>query len=260
MEYDWIIEQPIDFEYKQYLVLDYIKKVENKLDSFELYPSFQELTIHYSSMQRILSDGQFITLKRLPEDFDDEILLTDLVYNSIRTKGDEESNEILKIAEYASDKFRNMFMVSKTLWSLVNDSISIKKVINEESIKELKRGSGFFYFVYKKEFYVYQFKIKRITKKTMENKCYIEKIYQGSKHNIGEIINENHLYKKNDGNVYRGNDLDKEEVEERINTVPWFELSISQEFPLDGCLISLLKRRIMSYIFQTVKLQELKND
>jgi len=254
MEYDWIIEQPIDLEYKQYLVLDYVKKVEEKLDRFELYPSFQELTIHYSSMSRVLSDGQFITLKRIPEDIDDEILLTDLVYNTIRTKSDEESNEILKIAEFASDKFKNLFMVSKTLWSLINDSISIKQVINEESIKEDKTGNGFINFIYKNEMYVYQFNIKRITDKTMENKCLIEKIYQGGDYNLEKIIDENNVYGK----------LNKisvgEHKKEYIKKLPIFEVLISQNFPIEGCLLSLIKRRVMGYVFQTVKLQELKNE
>lgn len=253
MELDWIIQQPIDLEYKQYLVLDYVKKVEEKLDRFELYPSFQELTIHYSSMSRVLSDGQFITLKRIPEDIDDEILLTDLVYNTIRTKGDEESNEILKIAEFASDKFKNLFMVSKTLWSLINDSISIKQVINEKSIKEDKTGNGFIHFIYKNEMYVYQFNIRRITDKTMENKCLIEKIYQGGDYNLEKIIDENNVYGK--VNKLSLGELKKED----IKNIPIFEMLISENFPIEGCLLSLIKRRVMGYVFQTVKLQELKN-
>lgn len=253
MELDWIIQQPIDLEYKQYLVLDYVKKVEEKLDRFELYPSFQELTIHYSSMSRVLSDGQFITLKRIPEDIDDEILLTDLVYNTIRTKGDEESNEILKIAEFASDKFKNLFMVSKTLWSLINDSISIKQVINEKSIKEDKTGNGFIHFIYKNEMYVYQFNIIRITDKTMENKCLIEKIYQGGDYNLEKIIDENNVYGK--VNKIYVDELKKED----IKNIPIFEMLISENFPMEGCLLSLIKRRVMGYVFQTVKLQELKN-
>lgn len=253
MELDWIIQQPIDLEYKQYLVLDYVKKVEEKLDRFELYPSFQELTMHYSSMSRVLSDGQFITLKRIPEDIDDEILLTDLVYNTIRTKGDEESNEILKIAEFASDKFKNLFMVSKTLWSLINDSISIKQVINEKSIKEDKTGNGFIHFIYKNEMYVYQFNIRRITDKTMENKCLIEKIYQGGDYNLEKIIDENNVYGK--VNKLSLGELKKED----IKNIPIFEVLISQNFPIEGCLLSLIKRRVMGYVFQTVKLQELKN-
>ena len=254
MEYDWIIEQPIDLEHKQYLVLDYIKKTEEKLDRFELYPSFQQLTIHYSSMSRVLSDGQFITLKRIPEDIDDEILLTDLVYNTIRTKGDEESNEILKIAEFASDKFKNLFMISKILWSLINDSISIKQVINEESIKEHKTGNGFINFIYKNEMYVYQFNIKRITDKTMENKCFIEKIYQGGDYNLEKIIDENNVYGKL--NKISVGEYKKENVKKK----PIFEVLISQNFPLEGCLLPLIRRRVMGYLFQTIKLEELKND
>ena len=74
MQLDWIIQDPIDFEHKQYLILDYVKKTGDKLEKFELYPAFQELTLLYTSAQRVLDHGQFITLKREPEDIDDEIL------------------------------------------------------------------------------------------------------------------------------------------------------------------------------------------
>jgi hypothetical protein len=260
MEYDWIIEQPIDLEYKQYLVLDYVKKVEEKLDRFELYPSFQELTIHYSSMSRVLSDGQFITLKRIPEDIDDEILLTDLVYNTIRTKSDEESNEILKIAEFASDKFKNLFMVSKTLWSLINDSISIKQVINEESIKGDKRADGYIKFDYMGELYMYQFIVKRLTEKSLENKCYYKKIYQGEHKETQSIINEFSLFYKNSELFDDCENWSEEKREEAKLSSPIFEVLISQNFPLEGCLLPLIRRKVMGYLFQTIKLEELKND
>ena len=45
MELDWILQDPIDFEHKQYLILDYVKKTGEKLEKFELYPTFQELTL-----------------------------------------------------------------------------------------------------------------------------------------------------------------------------------------------------------------------
>ena len=183
MEYDWIIEQPIDLEHKQYLVLDYIKKTEEKLDRFELYPSFQQLTIHYSSMSRVLSDGQFITLKRIPEDIDDEILFNHL-----------------------------------------------------------------------NEMYVYQFNINRLTDKTMENKCHIEKIYQGNTTNVMKIIDENNVYGK--VNKLSLGELKKEDIKK----MPIFEVLISQNFPLEGCLLPLIRRKVMGYLFQTIKLEELKND
>ena len=258
MDLDWIIQDPIDFEHKQYLILDYIKKTGDKLEKFELYPAFQQLTLLYTSAQRVLDHGQFITLKREPEETDDEILLTDLIYNTIRTRDDEESQEILRIAEFARDKFKDLFMVAKSLWSIVNDTVSVNSVGNKDVLINKKRGDGFFYFEYENNFYVYQFKITKLTKDTFENKCYTEIIYSGSNSDISEIIYENNLYKNSNKLHPNADSWDEDYRYELIEEAPIFEISINQNFPIEGCLLSLIKRKVMNYVFQTVKLKDFK--
>ena len=46
LETNWLIQEPIDLEHKQYVMMDYISKVNKDFDEFKLYPSFQELTLH----------------------------------------------------------------------------------------------------------------------------------------------------------------------------------------------------------------------
>lgn len=258
MDLDWIIQDPIDFEHKQYLILDYVKKTGDKLEKFELYPAFQQLTLLYTSAQRVLDHGQFITLKREPEETDDEILLTDLIYNTIRTRDDEESQEILRIAEFARDKFKDLFMVAKSLWSIVNDTVSVNSVGNKDVLINKKRGDGFFYFEYENNFYVYQFKITKLTKDTFENKCYTEVIYSGSNSDISEIIYENNLYEKSNNLHPNADSWDEDYRYELIEEAPIYKISINQNFPIEGCLLSLIKRKVMNYVFQTVKLKDLK--
>lgn len=187
MELDWILQDPIDFEHKQYLILDYVKKTGDKLEKFELYPTFQELTLLYTSAQRVLDHGQFITFKRKPDEKDDEILLTDLIYNTIQFKNAEEADEILRISEFARDRFKDLFMVAKSLWSIINDSISFVNIQNEDSIVKDKRGKGFFHFKYEDELYVYQYVIRRMTTKSAHNKCKFELIYKGDDKDINQI-------------------------------------------------------------------------
>ena len=61
-------------EHKQYVMMDYISKVNKDFDEFKLYPSFQELTLHVANSNRVKEHLQFISLNRYPEDIDDEIL------------------------------------------------------------------------------------------------------------------------------------------------------------------------------------------
>ena len=100
--------------------------------------------------------------------------------------------------------------------------------------------------------YVYQFNINRLTDKTMENKCHIEKIYQGNTTNVMKIIDENNVYGK--VNKLSLGELKKEDIKK----MPIFEVLISQNFPLEGCLLPLIRRKVMGYLFQTIKLEELK--
>jgi len=247
MELDWIIQQPIDFEYKQYLILDYVKKAEEKLERFEIYPTFQELSLLYSSAQRVVDHGQFITLKREAEEVDDEILIIDLIYNTIRVKDDEEGKEIVKCAEYASEKFKDLFMIAKSLWSIVNDSISLRLINNMDSAIG---GTGYFYFDYEDELYVYEYKIRLIVSNSNQNKCETKMIYKGKSKDVQEIIKLEGSYGV----------VQSEVSEEYDNIYPTFEISFDQTFPLKGSLLSLGKRKVMNYVFQTIKIKDLKDN
>lgn len=243
MDLDWIIQDPVDFEYKQYLILDYEKKVQDKLEKFELYPSFQELTLLFTSAQRVVDHGQFITYKREPEEIDDEILLTDLIYNTIRYKDNDERDEILRCAEYASDKFKNLFMVAKSLWSVINESIGLNLV---HGTFDNKPGAGYFYFNYGGSMMVYEYKFTRLSSKSVENKCLIDRIYEGDDIDVKDIIKE-----------FGG--IEDNERRTRDN-LPVFHVHIEQNYPLEGCLLSLIRRKVMNYVFQTVKIKDLKDD
>ena len=247
MELDWILQDPIDFEHKQYLILDYVKKTGDKLENFELYPAFQELTLLYTSAQRVLDHGQFITLKREPEDIDDEILLTDLIYNTIRTKDNEESQEILKIAEFARDRFKDLFMVAKSLWSIINESISLEI---DNNLDSAKGGWGYIHFNHNDKYYVYEYRISLISPKSSENKCHIKNLYVGEEKDIEEIIIDNGYFGVNGEieNEYFGLEF------------PIFKITLDQTFPLEGCLLSLIRRKVMNYIFQSIKIKDLKRN
>ena len=245
MELDWIIQEPIDFEYKQYLILDYVKKAEEKLERFEIYPTFQELAIHFASMGRVKEHGQFITLKNLPQEIDDEILLTDLIYNTMRVGNLQEKNEIMSTADFAYDKFKDLFMIAKSAWSIVNESINLRLVNN---LKRAKGGYGYFTFNYEGEMFIYEYKLQKLSTKTNENKCYLMKIYQGPEGDLENIISEKGSF------GYNG----EHQIDHLGLEFPIFKVSFTQSFPLEGCLLSLTRRKVMNYIFQSVKIIDLK--
>ncbi len=44
---NWITEKAIDFEYKKYILLAYLKQVSQNFEENKLYPSLAELIGHY---------------------------------------------------------------------------------------------------------------------------------------------------------------------------------------------------------------------
>jgi hypothetical protein len=256
LETNWLIQEPIDLEHKQYVMMDYITKVNKDFEDFKLYPSFQELTLHVANTNRVKEHLQYITLNRYPEDIDDEILLDDLSYNKIASTK-QDIKEIIRIADYARDKFSELFLVGKSIWSLLYDNVTIKVVHNGDSISKNKPGSGFFYLIYKDELFIYQYYLRKIKNTANENKCEVIKIYQGKVVNVLDIDELISIIKQNH-NLTDGPKLTTyEKIDERL---PIFRVRYEQEFPLEGSILSIARRKVMNYIFQTINIGELKND
>jgi|SRR6056300_191463 hypothetical protein len=255
---DWLLQEPIDLEHKQYILLDYISKVNEDLADFKLYPSFQELALHVASINRIKEKGQYITLNREPQDPDDEILITDLDYHKIY--GSEENlKEVLNIVDYSLDKLTELFLVAKSIWTLLYDNVSIKIVHNSPSDTKHKPGKGFFYLIYDEELYIYQYQFTKLKKNNPENKCEVELIYQGEVidvTNIDELIS---LIKQNH-RLRWPSIVDIDSYGYIDNVLPIFRVRYEQKFPLEGATLTIAKRKVMNYIFQTIKISEFKDD
>ena len=93
---------------------------------------------------------------------------------------------------------------------------------------------------------------------TVENKCSVNLIYKGDvvdvtdKETLVTLIKNNYILPLNN--------LDKTKILSNIeNSFPIFRVRYEEKFPLDGSILSIAKRKIMNYIFQTIKIQELKS-
>ena len=142
MNTDWVFQEPIDFEHKQYVLLDFLQKMDKQLQNLKLYPNFQQISLHLASLNLITEKGQYLTLTRLIKDPDDEILISDLLANSLPLFTKEEILEIYKVCLYSNDRIKDFFNQAKALWDVANDSISIEPIQNPKNI-EPKQGLFF---------------------------------------------------------------------------------------------------------------------
>ena len=65
MNTDWVFQEPIDFEHKQYVLLDFLQKMDKQLQNLKLYPNFQQISLHLASINLITEKGQYLTLTRV---------------------------------------------------------------------------------------------------------------------------------------------------------------------------------------------------
>jgi hypothetical protein len=228
----WVFEKPIDLEHKEYVLLDYISKIDKELENFKLYPTFQELSIHLANLTAVKEKLEYIQMREYPEEIDDEILIYNIIYKKIKGFENEDLKNIVKIAKNSHEKLKDYFLIAKSIWSIVFESVLIRPFQNNIDKNLFKNNEGYLIFRYKEETFLYKFEIKKINRKFDEDKCEFTFIKSSD-----YIIVKDEI------------DLDKEIV---------FVAEFNEEFPLDGCLLSITKRKVMNYIKQTINIIDIK--
>ena len=96
---NWLTEGIIDFEYKKYLLLAYLKSSKEYLERQLLYPTFSDLIFHYNNLLA-LRDGQQSMRQQFPKELEKADLETfELTYKHKVTDGDNMQviSEVLQI-------------------------------------------------------------------------------------------------------------------------------------------------------------------
>jgi hypothetical protein len=236
---DWLFQTPIDLEHKQYVLLSYFQKLNERFDKFEVYPSFIELSLHFANVRTMISENKMLSTEKKFEYFDDELLVSDLKYNQVPELNIDDNGQYQEILKYATPKIYDYFNIAKSIWGLVNDSISVQLRRNKN---ELAKKSGYFYYHNKKEkiLYVWEYKLKK-TKGSVDYRNVSNQIYSGPKDDLtlNDIINNFSKWNKPDANT----------------KYPIFEVMGGDEYPLEQTLLPIFKRRILSYINQSLSIK-----
>ena len=237
MNTDWLFQEPIDLEHKQYVLLDYLQKLDKNLNGFKLYPQFQEISLHLASINLLIEKGQILTLNRNLKDPDDEILISDLIPVDCPLLTKEEILEVYQVCKYSSVKLTDYFNHAKAIWDIVNDTVSITPLKNKKNI-ELKQG--IFFLNYNNKNIFYEFLVKPIKKGNLETKCHIKKICECSKGEFEEKIKEvkKPLIKN----------LQDPEIHGKLI---FFNINHDNNYPLKETLLPIAKRKIMNYMIQS---------
>ncbi len=237
MKTNWLFQEPIDLEHKQYVLLNYLQKLDKNLNSFKLYPQFQEISLHLASINLLIEKGQILTLNRTLKDPDDEILISDLIPVDCPLLSKEDILEVYQICKYSSTKLTDYFNHAKAIWDIVNDTVSIDPVQNSKNIDPKQ---GLFFLDYKSKTYLYEFIVKPIKKDAVETKCHIKRICECPKGNFDEKLKEvkKPLIKN----------LQDPKVHSKLIV---FRINHNDNHPLKETLIPIAKRKMMNYMIQS---------
>ena len=238
---EWMFKEPLDFEYNKYTLLDYLQKCDQSFDKFELYPNFVELSLHLANVQSIAKENTLLLTNKKFESPDDEILIKELSPKKPRQLTEKEESELDKTLKFSGPKLFDAFNVAKSIWNIAFESIELFLRKNKNNlISDL--GYIFFYRKFDEKLYVWEYEIKSDKKDKSMNKSYLNLISQGGvdEKTLTEIIESKSKWNQTD--FYK--------------TLPVFEVKCSQNFPFEETTVPIIKRKVMSYIFQIVNFEK----
>jgi len=235
MPTDWFLRKPVDVEYNEYIIMSFIKKVEDALSRGEIYPYFSELALHLAVCRAYIEDGLLLGLDKTFTTPDDEIMLFEIKNVKSRKKfTDKEYKDIRVSVVTALEKLKEYFVVAKSVWEIGYQSVATNPIKNGE---HAYFGAGFFIYqdIFNKENYIWKYSIKKIRQDTEETKCDVERIYKGE---------QSDRYSKLIDQI-------------SDSKFPIFECISSQNLPIENSLLPLFKRKLMNHTIQSTKTLQL---
>lgn len=124
---NWLTEKHIDFEYKKYVVLAYIKEVSENFEANRLYPTLSELVEHYRQLVSIKENKQHLkdAFPQRMQQVDMERFLIN--YEKI-VEDDALMAELESIIEYSIPQFKHSLSEGKKIYDFIEEHLSISPV------------------------------------------------------------------------------------------------------------------------------------
>lgn len=142
---NWFIEGLIDFEYKKYILLAYLKNVDKHFVKSKLYPHLSELVTHYRNLQNFIDNK-----KKYYDNFPKELSSIDfqnfkLAYRKVMDD-DDLMQQIEDIVDFSLPKIKSFMKEGKELFEFIESKIEMIPVglislNNEEGYMFIRIGS-----------------------------------------------------------------------------------------------------------------------
>ena len=124
---NWFIEGSLDFEYKKYLLLDYLQEINRHFDKSKLYPNLSDLVFHYNNLLDF-KQNKTVLQQAFPQRLTQaDIEAVKLTYKKI-VDDDSSMQEIERIITYAISEMDPALQTGKEIYDFVESCLIIDPV------------------------------------------------------------------------------------------------------------------------------------
>ncbi|WP_162343508.1 hypothetical protein [Cyclobacterium salsum] len=153
---NWISEGWIDFEYKKYMLLAYLKTVNENFQAVKLYPALTELISHHQKLSHLDQNRNQLKLA-LPKEMEG----VDFKKMKIAYKNKMEEDDIMKelgdIIVYSLPKIKQQIEEGKTIYDFIESQLEIEPVGLTPIYQ--KEGYALLSYNHSREVYIYRYQI-----------------------------------------------------------------------------------------------------
>jgi hypothetical protein len=156
---DWLTENYVDFELKQYLLLAYLQDVKENYRLNKIYPDLAELIDHYKNLF-LLKKSQ----EEIKEHQHKDLTGFDFTNGKLTYSTSDEQHDLFEtinqIVDFAMPLIAQNIQDGKTIYEWVEEHVSMKTI----GISPLHKDAGYLLlqFSNEKDIYAYQYEMSQI--------------------------------------------------------------------------------------------------
>lgn len=124
---DWLTQGLIDFEYKKYILLAYLKHVKTSFDRVELYPHMADLVFHYRNLLS-LKDNKTLIRESFPKELSlEDFKKLEISYHKL-IDDDDVMQELESILEFAIPQVKDSINEGSVIFDYVESNCEISPI------------------------------------------------------------------------------------------------------------------------------------
>jgi hypothetical protein len=123
----WLTDELMDFEYKKYMLLGYLKTIQTEFDTKKLYPLFSDLIFHYQNLMEVKNHKQLLHTHFPQRLSRADLQKMELEYQKI--VNDDETMAIIEdVMSFALPKFKEILEDGKEIYEFIASNLEINPV------------------------------------------------------------------------------------------------------------------------------------